>query len=264
MLLFLYGSIVGIILGLLIDFYLFVALSFLSILLIIIIKRKCNELFVLIICAFCFFIYTKLQVNIYDTKYNPGELSDNYKIISYADEGDYYYKYICKNSKGDKFLLYVPNKGNFNKGDIVNVIGEFVLPDLSRNEGGFNYRRYLNSQKIYGSIFVKEFYLTNIGRFNFIYYIQDEINKCFAKLLPKNEMGIVLGMMIGETKDISEDVLESFKTTGITHLVAVSGSNVMYVLICVQFIFKKIVRKKKYTFYFYFLFIYFYVCFRSF
>ena len=119
------------------------------------------------------------------------------------------------------------------------------MPDIARNTGGFNYRRYLNSQKIFGSIFVKDYYISDVGKFNLIYWIQDEINNSFKKLFPKNEMGLIIGMMIGDTKDISEDVLDSFKDTGITHLVAVSGSNVMYVLSLVQFLFQKICGKRK-------------------
>ena len=128
---------------------------------------------------------------------------------------------------------------------MIEATGEVVLPDLARNTGAFNYRRYLNSQKIYGSIFVKKFYLIDVAKFNLIYFIQDEIYQSFAKLFPKNEMGMVVGMMIGETKDISDDILESFKNTGITHLIAVSGSNVMYVLTCVQFLFYKLCGKRK-------------------
>ncbi|MBQ9314162.1 MAG: DNA internalization-related competence protein ComEC/Rec2 [Clostridia bacterium] len=245
MLLILYGSLVGIITGLLIEFNLLIALCFLSVVLCYTFKIDLKKTCVCLICIFLFFIYTNLEIKKYDTKYTNGNMNDNFKIISYDDEGTYYHKYICKNSKGDKFLIYLQNNGALKKGDMIYAVGEYVLPDLSRNTGGFNYRRYLNSQKIYGSIFVKEFYLTEVRKFNLIYYIQDEINQSFAKLFPENEMGIILGMMIGETKDISEDILESFKNTGITHLIAVSGSNVMYVLTCVQFIFQKICGKRK-------------------
>lgn len=242
MLLILFGSLVGIVLGLLIDFYLLIVLCFLSI---IIFSLKRKNVYVFIFFILLFFVYTKNQINKYDTKYKPGYICDDYKIISYADEGEYYNKYICKNSKNDKFLIYIPSKRIIKKGEVIKAEGEFVLPDLVRNTGGFNYRRYLNSQKIYGSIFVKKFEVTYIGKFNLIYYIQEEIYETFDKLFPKNEMGLILGMLIGETKDISEETMENFKDIGITHLVAVSGSNVMYVLAFVQIIFNKLCGKRK-------------------
>ena len=143
-----------------------------------------------------------------------------------------------------EFIIYIPNGIDLKKGEIIHIQGELVLPELSRNTGGFNYRRYLNSQKIYGSIFVDKYYIRDINNFNLIYYLQDEIYMSLSRLFPKDEMGLILGMMIGETKDISEDVMNSFRETGITHLVAVSGSNVMYVLVLVQFLFNKVIGKK--------------------
>lgn len=123
-------------------------------------------------------------------------------------------------------------------------LGNFMLPDLSRNTGGFNARRYLNSLKIFGNIYINEYYISDLSEFNLVYYIQDEIYSSLARLFPKNELGLVLGMMIGETKDMSDTVIEDFKTTGLTHLVAVSGSNVAYVVLLVQFLFNKLVGKK--------------------
>ena len=151
---------------------------------------------------------------------------------------------MCRYNQNNKFILYLPHGDELKKGTVINLSGEFNLPDLARNTGGFNYRRYLNSQKIYGVIRAKNYYVSNLAKFNLIYYIQDEISKSFARLFPKNEMGLIIGMMIGETKDISEDVLENFKTTGITHLIAVSGSNVVYVVVLVQFLFKKFFGKR--------------------
>lgn len=253
MLLILCGSIVGIVLGLLIDFYLLIALCFLPILfsfynLIFLKKYKqemINKIWIFLIFVLLFFVYTKIKINDFDTKYKSNYTSDEFKIISYADEGEYYNKYICKNSKKDKFLIYIQSKRIIKKGEVIKAEGEFVIPDLARNTGSFNYRRYLNSQNIYGSFFIKNYELIDVGKFNLIYFIQDEIYKSFEKLFPKNEMGLILGMMIGETKDISEETLNDFKNTGITHLIAVSGSNVMYVLICVQFIFNKLCGKRK-------------------
>lgn len=56
--------------------------------------------------------------------------------------------------------------------------------------------------------------------------------------------GIVLGMMIGDTSYISDKVKQDFQNSGITHMLAVSGTNVAYVIICVKFLFEKLVSKK--------------------
>ena len=246
MLIYLIFSIIGILTGLYLEFALSMVLYFLLLLFsLFILKVKKLEILISICLLIGFNLYTSNLINSYDCKYIDGNFIDGeFEIVSYRDAKNYYDKYIVKSKGNNKFILYLPHGDELKKGTLINLSGEFSLPDLARNTGGFNYRRYLNSQKIYGVIRAKNYYVSNLAKFNLIYYIQDEISKSFARLFPKNEMGLVIGMMIGETKDISEDVLENFKTTGITHLIAVSGSNVVYVVVLVQFLFKKFFGKR--------------------
>lgn len=239
------ASILGIIEGLFIDFNLCLVLYFFLIMFCLILKFDKTKFLILMILSLIFNIYTNLQIYKFDTKYPSGEISGSFEIISYREETNSYDKYIAKSLSGDKFLVYLKaQKEEIKKGTVLELSGEFALPDVQRNTGGFNYRRYLNSQKIYGSIFVSNYTIMEIPKFNLFYYIQEDIYQTMQKLLPQNEMGLTLGMMIGETKDISESVMEDFKNTGITHLVAVSGSNVVYVMLLVQFIFEKLVGKR--------------------
>ena len=246
MLIYLIFSIIGILTGLYLEFALSMVLYFLLLLFsLFILKVKKLEILISICLLIGFNLYTSNLINSYDCKYIDGNFIDGeFEIVSYRDAKNYYDKYIVKSKGNNKFILYLPHGDELKKGTLINLSGEFSLPDLARNTGGFNYRRYLNLQKIYGVIRAKNYYVSNLAKFNLIYYIQDEIYKSFARLFPKNEMGLVIGMMIGETKDISEDVLENFKTTGITHLIAVSGSNVVYVVVLVQFLFKKFFGKR--------------------
>lgn len=246
MLIYLIFSIIGILTGLYLEFTLSMVLYFLLLLFcLFILKAKKLEILISTCLLIAFNLYTSSLVNSYDCRYiDVSSIEGEFEIVSYRAIKDYYDKYIVKSKEGNKFILYLPHGDELKKGTLINLSGEFRLPDLARNTGGFNYRRYLNSQKIYGIIRAKNYYVSNLAKFNLIYYIQDEIYKSFARLFPKDEMGLIIGMMIGETKDISEDVLENFKTTGITHLIAVSGSNVVYVVVLVQFLFKKFFGKR--------------------
>ena len=246
MLIYLIFSIIGILTGLYLELTLSMVLYFLLLLFcLFILKAKKLEILISMCLLIVFNLYTSSLINSYDCRYIDGSsIEGEFEIVSYRAIKDYYDKYIVKSKEGNKFILYLPHGDELKKGTLINLSGEFSLPDLARNTGGFNYRRYLNSQKIYGIIRAKNYYVSNLAKFNLIYYIQEEIYKSFARLFPKDEMGLIIGMMIGETKDISEDVLENFKTTGITHLVAVSGSNVVYVVVLVQFLFKKFFGKR--------------------
>lgn len=246
MLIYLIFSIIGILTGLYLEFTLSMVLYFLLLLFcLFILKAKKLEILISMCLLIAFNLYTSSLINSYDCRYiDVSSIEGEFEIVSYRAIKDYYDKYIVKSKEGNKFILYLPHGDELKKGTLINLSGEFRLPDLARNTGGFNHRRYLNSQKIYGIIRAKNYYVSNLAKFNLIYYIQDEIYKSFARLFPKDEMGLIIGMMIGETKDISEDVLENFKTTGITHLIAVSGSNVVYVVVLVQFLFKKFFGKQ--------------------
>lgn len=135
MLLLLSGSIIGIITGLYIDLYLFIALYFFLFVLLFTGKNFSYKYLIFLISILIFNFYAVCQTNKYDLKYNNGIIKDTFKIISYADESDYYNKYICKNSVDDKFLVYIPNNKEYKKGSIILIEGEFVLPDLVRNTG---------------------------------------------------------------------------------------------------------------------------------
>lgn len=244
MLMVLIASTIGIFEGLYVEFTLCMVLYLLLIVVCWFSKVNMSKIIMLISCSFVFYIYTNIQVNIYDTKYRDGLMEAEFKIISYKEEKEYYDKYIAKNSSGDKFLVYLAKGEEVKKGTEIHGVGEFVLPDIARNTGGFNYRRYLNSQGIFGSVYIEDYYICELNSFNLIYCLQDEIYTSIARLFPKDEMGLILGMLIGETKDISGGIMEDFKNTGITHLVAVSGSNVAYVIILVQFVFSKLIGKR--------------------
>lgn len=132
-----------------------------------------------------------------------------------------------------------------------------MLPEI---EDGFNYRRYLNSNGFFGSVSVQSF--SNIKfRFSIIrlvYFIQNYINNTFEKYLSKDFSGILSGMIIGETSNISAAIKEEFQKSGITHLLAVSGSNVATVILFSNYLVIRLFGKK-YSDYISIIFISFFV-----
>jgi competence protein ComEC len=49
-------------------------------------------------------------------------------------------------------------------------------------------------------------------------------------LLPTKERALVAGFLLGDTRDLDHGVLEQFRAAGLSHLLAVSGANVAFVL----------------------------------
>ena len=158
----------------------------------------CLILLILLILS-CF--YTKEKIKNFDTKYADLTLVNmKITITTHSEENNYTYKYQGKNEYGDKFIFYFKKNEDaiFKVGDMFQIKGEFNLPELSQNRGGFNYRRYLNSNGIYGTVFVStfkevyhEFKLTN-----FIYLVQNLIHENFQRFLSEEKAGILSGMLI--------------------------------------------------------------------
>ena len=61
-----------------------------------------------------------------------------------------------------------------------------------------------------------------------------------AAHLPEHERGLLLGVTIGDTSELAPEVDLDFRTTGLTHLLAVSGENVAMVLIVVAFLLRAV------------------------
>ncbi|MGH2712112.1 MAG: ComEC/Rec2 family competence protein [Actinomycetota bacterium] len=52
-----------------------------------------------------------------------------------------------------------------------------------------------------------------------------------SRVMPPKEAGLLLGLAIGETSDLDPEVEEDFRASGLSHLLAVSGSNVATFLV---------------------------------
>lgn len=255
--------IIGIIWGLYLDFYLSVVPFFLiicvSLITILVLNKTAlktkmiRNLSIIILVSFLLgFANISVKNERFTNKYNEGNLNFKGEIINLVEEGDYYNKYIFKNDIGDKFLLYINKEFEIEETAMIEFTGKLELPSKQRNRGGFDYSKYMYSQSLYGSIFVENYNNIEIleeSKFNLITFIQNNIFEALGKLLPKEQLGILLGMIIGDTFYITEEIENAFKQSGITHLLAVSGSNVTYIVLATKFLFEKIVRQKFFKLY---------------
>lgn len=88
-------------------------------------------------------------------------------------------------------------------GDLVKLEGEYLLPEESRNYKSFNYRDYLKSKKIYGSIKCTNLKIISNNNLNKILIISNNIKNYIVntskKLLPQKTSSLFCGILIGET-----------------------------------------------------------------
>lgn len=181
--------------------------------------------------------------------YNP----ERQKKKEYSDI--YTIKLKTGKYKGKKFYLSVKkNKnGKLKYGDLIEADGEYIIPSEARNYKGFDYREYLKSKKIYGTIKnsnknIKVIKEDNIGIvLKLSNNIRNYIINTSNKLLPEKTSSLLVGILIGDKSGISEEIIEDFKISNLSHMLAVSGAHTAYIILGLTFILNKSKMSKKWV-----------------
>lgn len=121
-------------------------------------------------------------------------------------------------------------------GALIKVRGELKLPQGRRNLGGFDTRKYLAAQEISALMNApvkaltllegnEGWWLKKTG-----YAIRRGIITTLERCLPKEEASVLSGMLIGYTAQMPEEMEEDFRRAGLSHVMAVSGANIAFIL----------------------------------
>lgn len=206
-----------------------------------------------------FSVYTCILNNSYDNKYksfNEEEIEIIGTIISDVNKEDYKYTYEIKVDsinkdkyyKGDILLVNTKNtKGEIelDYGNKILIKGTFEEPVSIRNYKGFDYKFYLKTRKIYGKVFteknsIKVLKKKNLNILNITNnIIKVKIRKNIKELLKEENANLELGLLLGDSKGIDEDIRNAFKDSSVSHMIAISGQHMTYVILIINFIFNK-------------------------
>lgn len=243
------GYIIGILLGVYFEksISLFIIIL-LSIITIINYKNKAIILFsVFLVVAN---IITNILVRDYEKIYNMDK--EEYIGIIESNKIDKKYKdsyYIKINNH--KFILNIKKskKINLSCGDKIIFKGTYEKPKERSNYKGFDYSKYLKSKKIYGEIELEGIIKKTGKKYNFKYLIIN-LKKNICKNIDKLEGtqgGILKAILIGETNDIDNGLKEDFSKSSLSHMLAISGTHIGYIIMFINTIMKKD-RRKSYFF----------------
>ena len=176
-------------------------------------------------------------------RFNRNEIQLNAKVISNEIIKNNNNKYIVK-YENKKFYLNVKNNTKIDFGDTIIVKGTFIKPKARTNYKGYSYIDYYKSQGIYGMINSSNIKILNKKKsfFNGIFLnIKDLIHKDFNK----NVSGTLLGILLGYTGEIKEDIKEHFTESNVSHIFAISGMHIGYLVYFFSFLLKKIKGKRQ-------------------
>ncbi len=124
----------------------------------------------------------------------------------------------------------------------------FQEPSDTRNYKGFSYKKYLKTLKIFGTIKANKINLIKQHKKNLIFFANKVTNSIMEKIdniLPKKQAELLKGLLIGDTSSIDEQTKESFKISNLSHVLAVSGMQVAYIITSLSFVLNKMIGKQK-------------------
>ncbi len=151
-----------------------------------------------------------------------------------------------KNMKNTKVILYVSKGVEFFSGDIVSIEGIFQKGEVSRNYKGFSYRNYLKQQKIYGIVNAENIVKMEhkIDFYTVLGNIQNNLKSKIEYLYNNEDANFLKGILLGDTSTLGKDVKETFRDSSISHILAISGLHVTYVIFGMNFLLEKIIQNK--------------------
>ena len=200
---------------------------------------KNNIVFLALISAFLSSTYLVYCNNKYESIYNHFNKNEIIAtVISNKKESEYKNSYTIEleKSKGIKLVLRVSKSKDIDLSyaDKIKVKGKYIIPEQDRNYGGFNYREYLKTEGIYGIFEAEKIEIIEKEDLNFIAMFANNLKQKIItninKILPEDTKELFLGILIGYDDNLSEDIQISFRKSSLTHLLAVSGSHIAYII----------------------------------
>lgn len=228
----------------------FGSIAFLSIpiAIIILLITKNKKIIVILICLIISIGYVSILENKY-SKISDMPIKEMVTIISDIQEKEY--KKVCtakivRNNK--KILINIKMSQDIPSikyGDSLYIEGEFKKPEEARNYKGYNYKQYLKTKKIIGTVELEKAKILKSSNGSFIHNIQKYIKDTINGTLTDEEGNLLLAILLGDKDKLSEDIQESFKTSNLSHMLAVSGAHVSYIILGLTYVLQNSIIGKK-------------------
>lgn len=217
-------------------------------------SREKKALVLTIIFLLCYRIVN--QIYLFEYRYNEESGKFRCFVIEKKKETEEKVSYLVTYDKQTFLLnLFFQEKEeketltHFQYGDILAFRGKINKLEKRGNPYEFDYKKYLNASGIvstisaYGNV---EWIEKSNGNpvYQLVYTLKGKMSEKIDEKLPKKEAGLYKGMIYGDGQDLEEDIKEDFSKNGMNHMLAVSGTHFMYLILTLDMIFGKLSKKK--------------------
>jgi competence protein ComEC len=265
-------AVIAIVLGIILAQYVSIINSYLFIVIILLlILSFSTKTYWLLYCVLLF--SSTLNYNAYKAQQNqienfplydtPVKIQAQINEISSTETNRYSAKLLKINNSpvSGKIFLYLkstPSESSLVKeglvlsyGNIIDLKSKITPFDFPRNPNLIDYNRYYHKQGYLGSLFIGsqdiDTIITSQGNwlmYNFVLPIRHYFFKTIDKYLDDDEKDLLIGMLLGEKRDMSMQLRATFADAGVAHILAVSGLHIG-ILIGLLLLFLPIIRIRK-------------------
>jgi competence protein ComEC len=168
---------------------------------------------------------------------NAGKTKFLAEIISLSDGAD------SMETEGRAYVTIYPDKRKNEQpvpilyGATVSFKSLLQSPGAERNPGEFSYREYLALNNIYAIAYVRGYEQISVSEtrqpnpfFEYIIFPSKRfVISTIRTVMKGDEANFLIGLLLGDRTEISEEIKSAFMNTGTIHVLAVSGSHVVLV-----------------------------------
>lgn len=144
-------------------------------------------------------------------------------------------------------------------GDFIEIRGKIETPEKI---DGFDYDNYLARYGIYSVMYragiskieerldgdegwIEKWKKNSLKK---IFVFKNKFERELAEIYPEPHNSFMAGLILGSRRGIPDDLMENFNTTGLTHIIAISGYNITLVIVITSSLLGFLSRKKKVIF----------------
>lgn len=139
--------------------------------------------------------------------------------------------------------IYLKNEEELKKGREIIKSGrellgtmELKIPDPPSNPGQFNYQNYLYWKKIHRQGTILSFSTLSYKKemqwnvFSFLDNLQSHLSQKMDQLYNQQTSGLLKGFLLGNSRELDEDISLIFSHLGLSHILAISGQHITWLM----------------------------------
>jgi competence protein ComEC len=143
---------------------------------------------------------------------------------------------------GERIVVSTDRYATIEYGDEVSFTGKLEKPESFETEFGrtFNYPGYLAVRDIFYTVSFAQVEVIGVQQGNVILekllIIKSLFLTSLQQYIPEPAVGLGAGLLLGVKSSLGKDLEDDFRTTGIIHIVVLSGANIMLVVLFVMYV----------------------------